>query len=188
MLRSATAFGFLSATVALAALAIVACGPSPRMLRQSDLYFERCHSAERDPAATTEVRRQCWKAWLKHYAISQPPERVGHAEERSVALTPEASGALDEDTGSEFLMAVHAAEAQAEGSPVIGAAAEGCKESCVSREATCAAACATAFNVGADAGPAPDSGPPLTPESAPEKDHCTAACESETRVCLGVCL
>lgn len=157
------------------------------MLRQADLYFERCHSAERDPAASTEVRRQCWKAWLKHYAISQRPERVGHAEERSVALTPESSGALDEDTGSEFLMAVHAAEAQAEGAPVTGAPAEGCEASCETRGATCAAACvaSTPPESNADAGTPSDS---VAEPAGPSPDSCAAACDSEVRVCRGACL
>ena len=56
------------------------------MLHQSNAYYERCHSADVDPARSVEQRERCWTAWLEHYSWNQPPRRVRYAERRVVAL------------------------------------------------------------------------------------------------------
>ncbi len=65
-----------------AALVGIGCGASPRMLHQSNVYYERCNAADFDPARTFEQRTACWEAWLEHYATGQPSPRVRHAEAR----------------------------------------------------------------------------------------------------------
>lgn len=133
------------------------------MLRQADLYFERCHAAERDPRVSPADRRTCWKAWLTHYGIAQRPERVGHAEARSVAVAPEVHGANDANSGDEFRMAAGAAEANSDGIPS-SSGTEDCRAACTSRQMACVSVCAG------------------------DAEACKSACESEARVCHGACL
>jgi len=52
------------------------------MVHQSNAYFERCHAADYDPSVAVDTRRQCWTAWLEHYTVGQPPDRVAYARER----------------------------------------------------------------------------------------------------------
>ena len=56
------------------------------MVHQSNTYFEHCHAADLDPERTMDERKQCWGAWLEHYADSQPPERRAYASERIAAI------------------------------------------------------------------------------------------------------
>ena len=56
------------------------------MLHQSEAYYERCHAADLDPARSTEDRLRCWTAWVEHYQVGMPPERVSHARRRLAAL------------------------------------------------------------------------------------------------------
>lgn len=56
------------------------------MLHQSEAYYERCHAADLDPARSTEDRLRCWTAWVEHYRVGMPPERVSHARRRLAAL------------------------------------------------------------------------------------------------------
>lgn len=56
------------------------------MLHQSEAYYERCHAADLDPARSTEDRLRCWTAWVEHYRVGMPPERVSHARRRIAAL------------------------------------------------------------------------------------------------------
>jgi hypothetical protein len=60
----------------------VACGPSVRMVHQSNSYFETCHAADFDPSVRISDKRACWAAWLEHYTDGQPPDRVAYALER----------------------------------------------------------------------------------------------------------
>lgn len=68
------------------ASALLACGASPRMVQQSATYYERCQAAELNPVRTLDERRECWVAWLEHYTLGQPLERIGYAQERHIAL------------------------------------------------------------------------------------------------------
>ncbi|MFK7999052.1 MAG: hypothetical protein AB8H86_05620 [Polyangiales bacterium] len=67
-------------------VALLACGASPRMVQQSATYYERCQAAELNPSRTLDERRECWVAWLEHYTIGQPLERISYAQERRIAL------------------------------------------------------------------------------------------------------
>ncbi len=64
----------------------LACGPSLRMIHESDTYYERCYAADVDPQITVDTRRECWALWLEHYTPGQPPDRVAHARSRLAAL------------------------------------------------------------------------------------------------------
>jgi len=65
---------------------VLACGPSLRMIHESDTYYERCYAADVDPQITMDTRRECWALWLEHYTTGEPPERVAHARSRLAAL------------------------------------------------------------------------------------------------------
>lgn len=66
--------------------AVAACGASPRLVQQSATYYEHCQAAEMNPERTVDERRECWVAWLEHYTIGQPLERISYAQERRIAL------------------------------------------------------------------------------------------------------
>lgn len=65
---------------------LLACGASPRMVQQSATFYERCQAAELNPSRTLDERRECWVAWLEHYTVGQPLERISYAQERRIAL------------------------------------------------------------------------------------------------------
>jgi hypothetical protein len=56
------------------------------MVQQSATYYERCQAAELNPVRTLDERRECWVAWLEHYTLGQPLERISYAQERRIAL------------------------------------------------------------------------------------------------------
>jgi hypothetical protein len=68
--------------------AVWGCGPSLRLVEQSNLYFERCHAADLDPRRTDAERRACWQAWRDHYDVGQSPDRDDYVRERLVMLDP----------------------------------------------------------------------------------------------------
>ncbi|MCB9619316.1 MAG: hypothetical protein H6724_07680 [Sandaracinus sp.] len=65
---------------------VAGCGASPRMLHQSEAYYEHCHAADLDPERSNDERIECWTAWLEHYREGMPPERVLHARRRLAGL------------------------------------------------------------------------------------------------------
>ena len=77
--------------VGLAVSGLAGCGPSLRRVEQANVYFERCHAADRDSRRTDMERRACWQAWRDHYEVGQPDDRTDYVRERLVMLDP-ASG------------------------------------------------------------------------------------------------
>lgn len=65
---------------------LFACGPSMRMIHESDTYYERCYAADVNPDVSIDLRRQCWSLWLEHYTPGQPPDRVAYARARESEL------------------------------------------------------------------------------------------------------
>jgi hypothetical protein len=74
--------------------ASIGCGPSLRLVEQSNLYFERCHAADLDAARTDAERRACWQAWRDHYDVGQSPDRDDYVRERLVMLDPQSGSAI----------------------------------------------------------------------------------------------
>ncbi len=70
------------------------CGPSLQRVEQANVYFERCHAADRDPARSDGDRRACWQAWHEHYEVGQPHDRVDYVQERLVMLDPTSGDAI----------------------------------------------------------------------------------------------
>jgi hypothetical protein len=91
----------LAPWIALAAAVVcgTACGPSLRRAHRSQVYFERCYSADLDPAVPVDERRACWQQWMAHYHEGQPPDRTDYARERIVRLDPERAEILALATG-----------------------------------------------------------------------------------------
>ncbi len=56
------------------------------MVHQSNAYFEHCHAADYEASLPVTTKRSCWAAWLEHYRMGQPPERIAYARDRVVAL------------------------------------------------------------------------------------------------------
>lgn len=87
----------------LLALAAMGCGPSLRRVEQANVYFERCHAADRDPVRTNAERRSCWQAWRDHYAVGQPDDRVDYVRERLFMLDPSSGDAIALATTDELM-------------------------------------------------------------------------------------
>jgi hypothetical protein len=85
------------------------------MLHQSEAYYERCHAADLDPARSTEDRRRCWTAWVEHYRVGMPPERVSHARRRLAALNDGIALEPLPDVRPSYTATFMALEAAAEG-------------------------------------------------------------------------
>ncbi|MBN8616387.1 MAG: hypothetical protein J0L92_37725, partial [Deltaproteobacteria bacterium] len=63
-------------------------------MEQANVYFERCHAADRDPRRDDLERRACWQAWRDHYEVGQPDDRLDYVRERLVMLDPASGDAL----------------------------------------------------------------------------------------------
>jgi hypothetical protein len=87
--------------IAWLAGASLGCGPSLRLVEQSNLYFERCHAADLDPARTDAERRACWQAWRDHYDVGQSADRDDYVRERLVMLDPQSGSAISLATADE---------------------------------------------------------------------------------------
>ncbi|MCA9535850.1 MAG: hypothetical protein KC593_19325 [Myxococcales bacterium] len=181
---------FMVGTLGVVLGTALGCGPSMRMIHESDTYYERCYAADVDPGISVELRRECWARWLEHYTPGQPPDRVAHARSRHAELeagvtAPPLPGTVVAEvlepepsaTPTEGDAGVGAVEAATEGAPV---AADG-----------------------SDTGvPRPDSPevraayhspPPVTNTTACDPlcrvgwDDCIPRCDDRTRACRAAC-
>lgn len=76
-----------------------ACGPSLRRVHRSEVYFERCYAADFDARVPIEERRACWQAWMAHWQVGQPPDRIDYVRERLLRLDPERAAIVALATG-----------------------------------------------------------------------------------------
>jgi hypothetical protein len=172
----------------------LACGPSLRMIHESDTYYERCYAADVDPQITVDTRRECWALWLEHYTPGQPPDRVAHARSRLAALEAgEVAPPLPGSPLPPVTETTEASDAGVEATAVLdGATPEPLPEGAVA--------------AGTDAGPVgpprPDSPevraayrppPPVTVTTACDPvcqvgwDECIPRCDDRTRACHSAC-
>ncbi|MGB5809010.1 MAG: hypothetical protein WBG86_00695 [Polyangiales bacterium] len=141
-------------------LASIACGPNLAQLHASDASYERCYAADFDPAQSSEARVRCWRDWLAHDAVNQPPERVDFAEERLHQLEAGASTrALPDNEPVPIAEQEHAYPPAAPGSYHTS----GCDPLCREKWDACTRHC--------DA----------------DQKACKTACESEFRICTSGC-
>lgn len=71
-------------------------------MHRSEVYFERCYAADRDPRVPIEQRRACWQAWIEHYRHAQPAERVDYAREQLLRLDPQRAEVVELAVGEPF--------------------------------------------------------------------------------------
>ena len=76
----------LAASVALAALAALACGPSYQALYECDVHFEHCYALD-ESAASADVKKECWRDWLHGYTYGQSRDRVEYGGTRYSQLS-----------------------------------------------------------------------------------------------------
>jgi hypothetical protein len=85
------------AVLAAAGLAIVACGPSFQAVYEGDVRFEHCYALDQGPASP-ELKKECWRDWLRGYTYGQSRDRVEYAGMRFSELSLNAT-LPDEDRG-----------------------------------------------------------------------------------------
>lgn len=119
----------ISTTFAIVSLAAWGgCGPSLQRVEQANVYFERCHAADRDPARSDGDRRACWQAWHEHYELGQPDDRVDYVRERLMMLDPTSGDAIalatpdDTEGGERIEPSVEVQGVELEGSVVVASA------------------------------------------------------------------
>lgn len=141
----------------------------------SEVYFERCHSADIDRRRSSNQRKECWARWLRHYSSDQSPERIYHARSRLAALSggplpplpPEPETHLEMGGGSQGPAPLSTPTPQTAAVPKTPAiervSAEGCGPVCDPIWNACASRCQ---------------------ENA---RRCLQACENEYRFCIRGC-
>jgi hypothetical protein len=141
----------------------VGCGPSFQAVYESDVHFEHCYALDQS-LASSDSKRDCWRAWLRAYTYGQPRDRVDYASARFVALSP------DEGRSSPKVAAAAASSAR----PAIDAPVP-------------TNAFAPPPNI-ALAAPIADSGVPSV-DAAPRAPgvDCADACASAWETCRGAC-
>ncbi|MEZ4256877.1 MAG: hypothetical protein R3A78_14395 [Polyangiales bacterium] len=179
-------------------LTVAACGPSLRLRRESEIYFERCLAVDRSPKASPSFRRACWHAWLENYAVVSSHEDVLYADRRVTNHLPPAPDPAR-------------SQAQTAATPTALPTGENnVAESVDPEEALTPEDPAGAATETPPESPAPRQTPPAPPIARPKPPNacvdtcdtrydacvdrcpsftaaCTAACKSERRVCSGAC-
>jgi len=158
------------------ATASLGCGPSLRMVHQSNSFFERCHGADFDSSVTPDQRGQCWSVWLEHYTLGQSPDRLVYARQRIV----------DIQTGQESVAPMPGMPtSQVEGSYTASYLSLGAPDTVPeSPDQTETTDEATAE---ATASAAPSEAQPRRPR-APNADHeCSEVCEPRWDACIARC-
>jgi hypothetical protein len=72
--------------VGLAAFGVVACGPSFQAIYECDVRFEHCYALDQG-AVSVELKKQCWRDWLRGYTYGQSGDRVEYAAARFSELS-----------------------------------------------------------------------------------------------------
>jgi hypothetical protein len=74
---------------AVAAAALVACGPSYQAVYECDVKFEHCYALD-ESGASVEAKKDCWRDWLHGYTYGQSRDRVEYGGTRysQLALDP----------------------------------------------------------------------------------------------------
>jgi hypothetical protein len=67
--------------LALAALAVTACGPSFQAVYEGDVQFEHCYGLDMG-TASAEAKRGCWRTWVASYTYGQARDRIDYAATR----------------------------------------------------------------------------------------------------------
>ena len=73
----------------VAALGVLACGPSYQALYECDVHFEHCNFLDEN-GASADAKKECWRDWLHGYTYGQSRDRVEYGGTRysQLALDP----------------------------------------------------------------------------------------------------
>jgi hypothetical protein len=64
----------------------VACGPSFQAVYECDVRFEHCYALDQG-SATVDLKKQCWREWLRGYTYGQSGDRIEYAAARFSELS-----------------------------------------------------------------------------------------------------
>jgi hypothetical protein len=67
-------------------LGAVACGPSFQAIYECDVRFEHCYALDQG-VASVDVKKQCWREWLRGYTYGQSGDRIEYAAARFSELS-----------------------------------------------------------------------------------------------------
>jgi hypothetical protein len=70
----------------LAAVVLVACGPSFQAVYEGDVHFEHCNALD-EGSASMDARKECWRDWLHGYTYGQSRDRVEYGATRYSQLS-----------------------------------------------------------------------------------------------------
>lgn len=88
-LAALAAFAALAAPAVVAALAaggVIACGPSFQAVYESDVHFEHCYALD-EKSVSEDLKKDCWREWLRGYTYGQSNDRVEYAATRFSQLS-----------------------------------------------------------------------------------------------------
>jgi hypothetical protein len=71
---------------ALVAAGAAACGPSFQAVYEGDVHFEHCYATDQRNVAP-DVKKECWRDWLRGYTYGQSNDRVEYAATRFSQLS-----------------------------------------------------------------------------------------------------
>jgi hypothetical protein len=66
--------------------ATVACGPSFQAVYECDVRFEHCYALDQGNASV-DLKKQCWREWLRGYTYGQSGDRIEYAAARFSELS-----------------------------------------------------------------------------------------------------
>jgi hypothetical protein len=66
--------------------ATVACGPSFQAVYECDVRFEHCYALDQG-GGSVDVKKQCWREWLRGYTYGQSGDRIEYAAARFSELS-----------------------------------------------------------------------------------------------------
>jgi hypothetical protein len=95
--------GFVVALLAAFVVAggTVACGPSFQAVYECDVRFEHCYALDQGNTSV-DLKKQCWREWLRGYTYGQSGDRIEYAAARfsELSLDPTLPSVEVRDGGS----------------------------------------------------------------------------------------
>jgi hypothetical protein len=83
----------------VAAAGAAACGPSFQAVYEGDVHFEHCYATDQRNVSP-DVKKECWRDWLRGYTYGQSNDRVEYAATRFSQLSLDPTLPSEEVPGS----------------------------------------------------------------------------------------
>jgi hypothetical protein len=84
--QAPAALALWALVAALAAGGAMACGPSFQAVYESDVHFEHCYALD-EKNVSEDIKKDCWREWLRGYTYGQSNDRVEYAATRFSQLS-----------------------------------------------------------------------------------------------------